>query len=287
MAITVPVKELQDAVLGAMSAPEAWLNRIADFDSIGGGLPVGTTKLTYLTDPTVNTVAKSDTANVADSGASTTANITTTQKYVPVPFYDYEWDNMTGTTFSNIAKKIAMAVLKTAGTNIIDAISDAVIAQTYEIYDTDNSRNNFASTSEAITGSNAQVLNNAVSDVLSNSQDAWILAYKQAWGNIRSMSRNVTAAPAMDGVRTTYWDGIPLYSSRKSGTTSKWGAAAKPCVIVGCNDAIGFGWKAMNIGDEITRLGNGLLTLQVSITYSYCLVDEDNLLAEVRNYDVT
>lgn len=288
MALTIPTRDLQDAILGAMGAPGEWLNQIASFDSIPGDLPVGTVKGTYLTDPTAYTVAKGETNIRGDGGASSTANFTTVQKYIPVEFYDNEVPRMTQTTFNNIKRKVVNSVMTTAGTTLIDAISDAALAQYTEIYETDTTRNNFAAGGVAATQSaNLEKLEGALAYVTSVSDRPWMLAHPTAGANIRSYSKQVTQAVDAQGALVTYYNGVRMFGSKKSGTAAKWGAAAKPCVICGCNDGVAFGWQIFEMGDQLTRRSNGLLTLEVSITYSYGLIDKDNLLSAVYNSDYT
>jgi len=291
MAIKIPTSELKGIVLGSMGAPRAWLNQVANFNSIPQGMPVGTSAVNALTDFTTYAVAKGETAIRADGGVSANTSITTVQRYVPVELYDQEIQRMDQATLDNIGAKAADAVLKAAGTTLIDAMSDLPLTQTVELgEEADTGQNNFVALSADEIHENCAVLSRAIAIIDANGGADWILAHKTAHGNIMAMSRLVTAAPQTVGFgadRQHFFNGTPLYSAKKSGTDAKFGASAKPCAFVGTNDGIAFAWMGLEIDPELTRRDNGLQTLQISITYSYGLVDQANLLCAIYNFDLT
>jgi len=282
MANVYPVENAKEGIIRSLAGSKSWLMQLeskADVRGLDANINVGTNNYTVIDQATANAIVdKSSTSVVADSGKRHTVSATTKTFYQPVKYHDFEVTAMLqndtlGATVQKDIKVQTDAVLLSITKALIEGLSDGTLTKTVSL---GTGMTNFTAGTEANQIKNMEkfgsVLGSVAADNNGNLPD-WVVAHPTAWGNISGYAQNANArvTPNPNGETTFFVRGVPFHSVG-IGTSTKWGAASKPCVFMGCDRHIIFAIRNV-VGGEYLELqsATGLWTLPILIEATYGL----------------
>ena len=280
MANAYPLDNVKESIIRELSGTKSWLMQIenkADVKMYDSDVEIGDANYTVLDNATANTVTnKTGTAVVADKGVRHTVAATTVYDYQPVKYFPAEMDKMlrNGVMEREVTKdalKQVDAVMKQAAAALVDALSDGALVKTGTLAD---GNTDFAAATEAAQIANMTIFGGVFGQVAAYNDGGlpdWIIANTTAYGNLTGYSQNARGAiqaptgfPTVFGLR-----GVPFWA-QSNGTTGKWAAASKACLLMGANRHLLF--KIRNVFAEnsiVFQESTGLWVLPVGITYTY------------------
>jgi len=279
MANAYPVMNATENLIREISGTKNWLMGLegkADVRWDSSTIMPGDYTVVVVDNATANVANKASTSVVADQGVRHNATVTTKNYYQPVKMYAVEMETAirNGTldqyTMKDIAKQVD-AVMKATSTTIVDALSDGALTKTATLA---NGNTNFAAGTEAKQIANMEKFGSVFGQVVAYNDGMlpdWVIAQTTAYGNLATYSMNAARGIARTPNGPTAFEilSVPMYS-QPNGTNTKWGAASKPCVLMGSNRHIIFAMRSASAGVEFmydTAVGAWVLPIDITISY--------------------
>jgi hypothetical protein len=275
-----PLDNVKGAVIRELSGTKSWLMQIenkAPIRQMDAEVNIGDYNYNVRDNATANAVAdKTGTAVIADKGVQHTVNTTTAYYYQPVKYFPHELATLVRNgqlqqAVEQDTMKQVDAVLKALAAILVDALSDGALTKTATL--ADGSTNFAASTADlqrANIGKYTSVLG-LVSAYNDGALPDWVIAHPTAYGNLIGYSPLATTVMSQTGDASMPYriNGIPLWS-QSNGTSTKWGYASKPCLLMGANRHLIFRMNQIFAGEQITfQDDTGLYVLPVGVTATY------------------
>jgi hypothetical protein len=110
----------------------------------------------------------------------------------------------------------------------------------------------------------------------------WIALGAEAYGRVLGANPVTYGGISIGANGRPRLFGVPIFPIIPT-TASGMNGDGDPFGWVGCMDAVGFAFQAFEVPNSLRRRDNGLLTLDLSFTYTYGLHDVANQMGELLN----